>query len=134
MISGSKYNAHTEPIFKRYHLLNLNDILNVCVLKFYYKFKEKSLPHYLQNMFPEIQILHAYDTRNRAAPKPIPKKPSSSKCIRYFLPDVISTTDILVTEKTETHSPKGFTNYAKNYFLNHYKSQCDIFNCYVCSS
>ena len=28
LISGSKYNAHTEPIFKTYGLLNLKDIFN----------------------------------------------------------------------------------------------------------
>ena len=134
LISRSKYNAHSEPIFKMYSLLKLNDIFNLCVLKFYYKLRNKSLPHYLQTMFHENEVQHPYDTRNRSLFRPFPSKISSSKCIRYILYEILDKTDKLVTEKTETHSPKGFANYAKNYFLNNYKSACAIPNCYICSS
>ncbi len=41
----SKYNAHTEPIFKELKLLKLNDILKLQELKFYYKFKNIKLSH-----------------------------------------------------------------------------------------
>ncbi len=49
-LSLSKYNAHTEPIFKILKLLKLNDILKLQEYKFYFKFKNNKLPHYLQNL------------------------------------------------------------------------------------
>ena len=47
----SKYNAHTEPLFKQLHLLKVNDILDVQCLKFWYKFVNKKLPNHLRYMF-----------------------------------------------------------------------------------
>ncbi len=40
----------TEKIFKTLKLLNVNDILKLQKLKLYYKYKNKKLPHYLQNL------------------------------------------------------------------------------------
>ena len=53
LITGSKYNAHTDPILKKTGLLQLEDIFNISVLKFYYKLKKNKLPHYLQNLFSD---------------------------------------------------------------------------------
>ena len=85
-------------------------------------------------MFPEEEVFHRYDTRNKTPMRPIPDKKGCLKCIRYRMPEVIDNTDEIVTEKADTHSPKGFSNYAKNYFLNKYKSFCSIPNCYICES
>ncbi len=38
-MSHSKYNAHTEPIFKEFKLLKLEDILKLQEIKLYYKYK-----------------------------------------------------------------------------------------------
>ena len=37
-ISISKYNAHSDPIFKELNLLKINDIHKLAVIKFFYKF------------------------------------------------------------------------------------------------
>ncbi len=50
MLSLSKYNAHTDPHFKILKLLKVNDIFKLQELKFYYKFKNHKLPHYLQSL------------------------------------------------------------------------------------
>ena len=38
LIVSSKYNAHTDPIFKRLELLKISDLLTQQELKFMYKF------------------------------------------------------------------------------------------------
>ena len=43
-LSMSKYNAHTEPFFKKPQFLNLNDIFKLQQLKFYYKHIKSDLP------------------------------------------------------------------------------------------
>ncbi len=47
IVSLSKCNAHTEPIFKTLKLLKVYDILKQWELKFYYKYKNKKVPHYI---------------------------------------------------------------------------------------
>ncbi len=48
IINVSKYNAHTDPLFKNGKLLKIEDILKLNELKFYYKFENGSLPNYLK--------------------------------------------------------------------------------------
>ncbi len=50
ILSLSKYDAHTESIFKMLKLLQVNDILKLQEYKFYFKLKNNKLPHYLQNL------------------------------------------------------------------------------------
>jgi hypothetical protein len=48
VISISKYNAHTEPLFKNLKLLKIEDILKLNELKFYHKFENGLLPTYFK--------------------------------------------------------------------------------------
>ncbi len=50
ILSMGKYNAHSEPLFKKHKLLKMCDILKLQELKFYYKYKNSKLPHYLQSL------------------------------------------------------------------------------------
>ena len=49
IITSSRYNSNTEPLFKQLNMLKLEDLLKLQQLKFYFKFNEGSLPVYLQN-------------------------------------------------------------------------------------
>ncbi len=63
MLSLSKYNAHTDPIFKILKLLKVNDIFKLQELEFYYKYKNNTLPHYLQSLpFHPNTRTHDHDT------------------------------------------------------------------------
>ncbi len=50
ILNHSKYNAHTEPILKELKLLKVKDILKLQELKFYFKYKNRKLPYYLQSL------------------------------------------------------------------------------------
>ena len=65
IITVSKYNAHTEPLFKALDLLKLKYMLNLSSLKFYYRYLHDNLPAY----FYSFQITtqgshHHYNTRH----------------------------------------------------------------------
>ncbi len=63
ILSLSKYNAHTDALFKQLKLLKVNDILKLQELKFYYKYKNNKLPHYLQTLvFHHNTKTHDHDT------------------------------------------------------------------------
>ena len=64
LINLSKYNAHTEPIFKQFKLLKVNQILQMQEFKFYHK--NNTLPAYQQQLklLPNISI-HSHNTRGK---------------------------------------------------------------------
>ena len=111
-------------------LLNFQDIFKLNVLKFYFKLKNETLPHYLQNMFT---AQHEHNTRTREMSIRPVLKMSSSQCLKYILPAVVDNTPNIILEKVHTHSPKGFTNYVKRYYLSQYDEVCYIVDCYICN-
>ena len=68
-VTNSKYNAHTDPLFKSLNLLKVTDIAVLYQLKFYHKYINNELPEYFQkiNYFINRNV-HGYGTRQN---KPI---------------------------------------------------------------
>ena len=64
IMTNSKYNAHTDPLFKQLHLLKVKDIFDVQCLKFWFKFVNKKLPNYFRDMFKYNYELHEFGTRS----------------------------------------------------------------------
>ena len=56
MISCSKYNAHTEPLFKSLNLLKVEDIFKIKTLKFYHKYSQKYYRFILMKCSPNLLI------------------------------------------------------------------------------
>ena len=46
IITKSKYNSHTEPLFKKLNLLTVKDIHTLSKLKFFFKLENNLLPPY----------------------------------------------------------------------------------------
>ena len=49
IVANSKYNAHQEPLFKLYTILNISDVLTLQTMKVYHKFRNNEVPVYMQN-------------------------------------------------------------------------------------
>ena len=134
IISQSKYNSHTEPIFRTMNLLKLSDIFKLNILKFYHKHQQGHLPNYFQNLFRSTDITHPYNTRTNQTVFQFRVRTSSCRnCFRFFVPDILKVTPPCITNKFLTHSLTGFTKYVKNYFIANYSSRCNIENCYICN-
>ena len=64
IIAASKYNAHTEPLFKQLNLLKACDICKLQELKFYHKLINRQLPKYFECFVYQTNLdLHNYNTR-----------------------------------------------------------------------
>ncbi len=115
IISISKYNAHTEPIFKQLELIKLMDILTLQELKFYYKYKNNGLPYYLQNVpFHYNSLTHQTNTctqQNILVGRTAHEY--AKQCIRYDLPMLVNNTPKEILDKIDTHSLRGFAGYIK---------------------
>jgi hypothetical protein len=136
IINNSKYNAHTEPLFKNSQILKLTDLFNVSLLSFYYKHTKGNLPKYFLSFFSTQNApTHRYPRRiTYVLPNTNTRTKAAEKCIRHYLPEVINTLPELILSKIDTHSFQGFVDYVKRYFLDKYSESCYITNCYICSS
>ena len=102
--------------------------------KFYHKFKNKTLPAYLQhlNLLPNSSI-HSHNTRGKTDLHIHRTTHTFAKqCLRQNIPVLLNNDPSSITDKFLTHSIQGFSNYVKNHFVNKYQQHCTIPpNCYI---
>ena len=75
-----------SPLYEQLHLLNLNNIYQLEVLKFARKFKMKTLPKCFKNYFQLASQVHIYSTRfaaNENWSVPRFKKTYTQRSIKY---------------------------------------------------
>ncbi len=65
IISGAKYNDHTNPLFNNLNILKFNDAHELSVYKLMYMYSKKQLPSPISYLFTDTNEIHAHDTRNR---------------------------------------------------------------------
>ncbi len=131
---SSKYNSHTEPLFKQLNLLKLSDIFNLQTLKYYYKFVNNSLPPYHQTL-PIVSNRNVHDHDIRQSNKLHVQRTNKQlvkNCIRHNVIKIVNTTPNNILDKVNTHSLHGFAVYTKNFFIETYDPNCHIPNCYIC--
>ena len=134
-ITCSKYNAHTEPLFKRLNILKFEDLRNLNRLKFFHKFSNNCLPEYfLTNYIMRNRDIHDRNTRNQNR-YIIPQHSHQffKTGLRYSLVITVNSTPGELLSLCETHSLKAFAHRVKQSFLNKYEIACNITNCYICN-
>ena len=133
ILTASKYNSHTEPLFKQTNI-KVTDICTLNEIKFYYKLINKQLPQYFNSFTCEANSdIHGYNTRTRNKLHTLKTNHDfAQKSLRYTIIQTINKLPDNVTGKMRTHSIYGLTNYAKKYFISNYKTECTIENCYTC--
>ena len=90
IMTNSKYNAQTEPLFKQLGLLKVNDIFDVQCLKFWYKFVNKKLTNYFRDMFKYNYELHDIVTRSHDRLHLYPTRTSGARnVLRHHIPELL---------------------------------------------
>ena len=136
IITFSKSNAHTEPLFKQMRLLKIQDILKLQELKFYCKLINHQLPSYF-NRIPIVlnSAVHQHTTRTESNIFITRVNHEYAKrCIRYRIIHTVNSTHNSITSEISTHRIGGFSYFIKMYILSNYTHVCQIVNCYVCSA
>ena len=111
IISCSKYNAHSEPLFKVLDILKIEHLFSQSYLKFLYKLQKCQLPKYFLSLRCITRpSMHDHDTRSasRIDTIYIPTH-MASKCIRCQLPSSINNTPEMIISKIDTYSIHGFS-------------------------
>ena len=134
IMTASKYNAHTEPLFKQLNIMKVADSFKLQCLKFYQKFKMKSLPVFFDNIFMRNSDIHPYGTRRRDQLHFFSYKTAgASKCLRHSIPNLLNDIDPDTRRKLDTLSLDGFSSYYKSLVINGYDPFCHVRNCYICN-
>jgi len=134
VVTNSRYNAHTEPLFKRLNILKIHDIHKLQIYKLIYKIVNCSLPKYFQNIEIARPVdIHNYNTRTKyRLIKRFHRKTLTENCIGVKITNTINDTEQTIIEKLFTHSLGGFDRYIKLQILNKYLSICTLKNCNIC--
>ena len=71
VVTNNTYKSHTEPIFKEYDLLNVNDMFLLNKLKFLHKLCHNNLPVYFEGYWEHLTKTELeYNLRSRMLPVP----------------------------------------------------------------
>ena len=135
IITRSPYLSHTDPIFLHLKLLKVNDLYKRFQPKFYSKLTNQLLSQFFYSFALKTNHdIHLHNTTQRHNLHITRVKHEFAKrCIRYQLPSQINVAPALITDKTNTHSFSGFSNYAETYLVSKYPTSCTVLNCYVCN-
>ena len=135
-ICCEKYNAHTDPLFKKLNLLKIEDLYVMNTLKFYYKLEKGQIPDYFKSFkIQRRDEIHEKDTRYKSLIATNKTRIIlTDKCLRNNLPHVLNSTPQIALDKVVTHSPNGFSKYIKDLIIKSYSNTCIIPNCYVCNN
>ena len=134
-MTNSKYNNHTDPLFKQLELLKLSDLVTLNALKFYYKYSNMLLPEYFYNFnLTNHGAHHTHNTRQREQAR---AERTRANYLDYRLsiflhvPSAINSLPQYLLKKS-THSIQGFSSGIKTFLLNKYNTNWSVVNCYVC--
>ena len=135
IITKSKYNQHTEPLFKCCGILKIMHLCELHELKFCFKLENKMLPGYFYSgIFNRNSDIHEYNIRrNNDYQLPIIKHTFAKNNICYRIPKVMQDMPANIKSKLYSHSIHGFSSYIKKHFINSYSESCNLINCYICS-
>ena len=133
IIANSKYNAHTEPLFKSLELLYIQRLFDRNCLKFVYIFKQHYLPSYFLSFgcIPRSDI-HEHDTGYaHLINVEGTRTKKAENCVRHHLTIILNNTPSCILDKINTHSLEGFSFFVKRYYLNELTYECHLRECYV---
>jgi len=134
-ITCSKYNAHTNKLFKELKILKCDDICALHAYTFCYKLENGILPEYFYSgIFTKVYNVHNYFIRNiNDYLLPVVRHDYAKCGLRFKIPKFFNEMDWMIQSKIYTHSLQGFKLYVKKKLMNKYLEICNIANCFVCS-
>ena len=143
-ISSAGYNAHTEPLFKFFNVLKVEDIYNyrLLLLVLYYNLKHKNVPYHIASFLLKTSIARErYPIRKSRLQPPLHAHEYITKTCKYRLHDFLNSinnnsknSEILrnIIDEINNITLVKFKSVTKRYMINKYSYYCNIHNCYIC--
>ena len=129
-MTNSKYNAHTDPLFKSLKLLKIKDIFDVLCMIFWYKFVNNNVPTYFASMFRYNHELYEIQTRSHESLHLYPFRTSNAhNALRHQIPELLCKFPTAILEKARTHSIMSFASHVKFHLIDY---NCDPTMLHMC--
>ena len=122
-IVGASYNSHTSPILKKLNLLSLPDLHSTKLLCYYKKYRDKTLPPYIHNMFANV---------SPETPLSPPRTKLFENTLKFELHRYLLSAPVYLLQQVEEVSLSRLKYKAKNFFIERYSSLCAKVGCLVC--
>ena len=106
ILDAAKYNSNTSPIFKKWKILKLDDLIDLNLHKFAYNFTHKNLPLPVLNLLKTNDFNHNYGTRFGS--EPCIEKHKSATYSKSFLCNAPSNFRKLSIDLTSVENVKLF--------------------------
>lgn len=133
-MTNSKYNAHTDPIFKFIKTLKVQDMYAQKCLNFFHKHFHHKLPKSFDNLF-FISHTESSSRDTRSGYKfylPFCRIELTKSVLKYKIPYKVNRTPKYIKDKVNEYSYKRFSSFTKFQFIKSYKKDCTIRHCYIC--
>ena len=136
VITKSRYNSHSTPLFKQLKILKIQDLCALHDLKFCHKFVNNMLPEYfLSEMLQRNTHVFNVSERFRDTYRlPAVSHEFARYSISYKFPKTYNEMNPNFKTKIFSHSMYGFKNYVKEMFIQSYDVTCSNRNCYICNN
>ena len=124
-IANSKYNSHVNPLFVKYNVLNVNDMVYLNMGIFMYQYTYNNLPSSFNDLFKKLcthdrNLNYRSNMINSSFLKSLPSN---------SLPNYWNSLNITLKRST---SLSMFKKGLKNHLQMQYRLVCDKKNCYSC--
>ena len=135
IITKSRYNAHTNKLFKELNTLKINDICALHDYKFLYKIINGLVPTFFANILgPQNGENHEHDTRNASDIRlPAVRHEFARNSISYRFSKIFNKMPNDFKEKIYTSSQLVFKFYIKQKIIEKYPTTCTICHCPFCN-
>ena len=111
IMTNSRCNTQTEPLFKKLTLLKVKDIFDVQCLKFWNEFVNNKLPKYFREMFKFNHELHYIVTRNHDCFHLYLTRTSGARnVLRHHIPELLNKIPQYLIDRIKTHSIYSFSH------------------------
>ena len=132
VMTNSKTNSHTSPLFKHNKILKVEDMFKLSCLKMHFKIEREVSAPIFRSIHTRNWEVHDYNTRQRVIRVIHPNFRSNINCFRFYLPLLINEVPSALLERLHTCSLATFSYHVKEFFLNQYRSVCEKRPCQPC--
>ena len=134
IINDTKFNSHTEPLFKKNKIIKVEDLTLFRLLIFNHRMINHKVPSFFSSFRTENQYeIHNYYTRGHNRPALLRSAANyQTNTLRFQLNKCLIITPIHLTVNVNALSELNYKCRLKQYINNSYSEVCSISNCYVC--
>jgi len=135
IINKSKYNSHTDPIFKKFKCLKLNDLFSLHCCKLYHKKLNRKIPEYHQNLLLTREEQNF--TRLTRQNENVYIFPIATQTDKARLNYTVGNTWNNLPKELKDYSIKSYSTFMrkiKQHYFSNYQENCIHRNCFVCTS